>query len=595
MEKVNIMLGMFVGVLLILSVLIIFTNIANSEDLTSLNTKEHITIIKEDTPDFLKEDFNSEYGVIEISKSDSTKLADYSLTKIDESIINVIVYGKAILYSDGKLFDDKKFKDIKNNLIELDYSQYYIYKNVSYVDQEVATYKEICSTPITEKGNITSEKEVCYSVPNTYKNVTKSKMEWIEYDYEILKSGNYEWKMEARRPINKQVDFIPVAQEKELTEWVWWNNAWNSKKEIKVKENSGSALSNYTTLFYIPYDSDMQADFDDLRFVDSAETTELGYWIENKTDSNFAWVWVKIPTLTESVNSTIYLYYGNSGANSNSNMGNAFLLGDDFDDNSINTSLWNTYTGGGGTKSITESGGVLTLSVGGSGGPETLVTSKTLFGLGHIIKAQLKMDSQSYNYPSVGWIDNSTGGGTRKGTYVWNHESSYKRTNWDSSDNSQTYSSNADYHTYEIKSISTSDTRYFYDGISVENKTSQSPSSARNYGFYNVNHPSFSPTGTSLIINWVYVRHYASLEPTYYIVTACTFSGYVKDSAGGGLDEAEVVIFNQNNKNEIYNTTTDENGYWSKNVTNSTSNFVAVAYYNNTLVGSAKPFILGTC
>jgi hypothetical protein len=556
MEKVNIMLGMFVGVLLILSVLIIFTNIANSEDLTSLNTKEHITIIKEDTPDFLKEDFNSEYGVIEISKSDSTKLADYSLTKIDESIIDVVVYGKAILYSDGKLFDDKKFKDIKNNLIELDYSQYYIYKNVSYEDQEVATYKEICSTPITEKGNITSEKEVCYSVPNTYKNVTKSKMEWIEYDYEILKSGNYEWKMEAKRPINKQVDFIPVAQEKELNEWVWWNNAWNSKKEIKVKENSGGTLNNYTTLINIPYATGMQVDFDDLRFVNSTEDGELKYWIENKTDSTSANVWIEITTLTANVNTTIYMYYNNPDVSTTGSKANAFA-------NALNESNGKTFSSSDTASTYANSRGFL------------MTSQKKILLLG------------IYN----------TNSGVTCNTYGY----------WEGSTNSFNYSISGG-NAQTMKMIPASTNFYLLPFTAGTTCTSK----YANFGGYPLTQTNIKWTNGDAFysgahhtdtngfnVGSLWTDERASSEPTYYIGTAiaqtCTFSGYVKDSAGGGLDEAEVVIFNQNNKNEIYNTTTDENGYWSKDIVNSTSNFVAVAYYNNTLVGSAKPFISGTC
>jgi hypothetical protein len=76
---------------------------------------------------------------------------------------------------------------------------------------------------------------------------------------------------------------------------------------------------------------------------------------------------------------------------------------------------------------------------------------------------------------------------------------------------------------------------------------------------------------------------------------ACNFSGYVKDSSGNGLNGAEIIIFNQNNKAELYNLTSASTGYWSKNITNSTKNYTAVAYYNNTLVGIAKPYISGYC
>jgi len=75
----------------------------------------------------------------------------------------------------------------------------------------------------------------------------------------------------------------------------------------------------------------------------------------------------------------------------------------------------------------------------------------------------------------------------------------------------------------------------------------------------------------------------------------CNFTGYVKDSTGTGLSGASVVIFNQDLKSDIYNTTTSANGLWNIDILNSTKNFTAVAYLNNSLIGSAKPFISGTC
>ncbi len=115
----------------------------------------------------------------------------------------------------------------------------------------------------------------------------------------------------------------------------WWDNTFLYKKQINITETSGTTLTNYSTLMYIPYTSGMNADFSDLRFTNSAQDTELGYWIDNYTASTDAYVWVKVPTLLASSVTNIYMYYGNSGAVTTSNIGNAFLFGDDFSSGSL--------------------------------------------------------------------------------------------------------------------------------------------------------------------------------------------------------------------------------------------------------------------
>ena len=52
---------------------------------------------------------------------------------------------------------------------------------------------------------------------------------------------------------------------------------------------------------------------------------------------------------------------------------------------------------------------------------------------------------------------------------------------------------------------------------------------------------------------------------------------------------------NQSNYLQTWNTTTNASGYWSIDMKNSTDNITAIAYYNTTLIGQAKPFISGTC
>ncbi|MEI6462258.1 MAG: DUF2341 domain-containing protein [bacterium] len=64
----------------------------------------------------------------------------------------------------------------------------------------------------------------------------------------------------------------------------------------------------------------------DLRFTDSDGTTQLNYWVERYTASGQnAKVWVKVPSIGASTTKTIYVYYGNPTASSNSSVSNTFV------------------------------------------------------------------------------------------------------------------------------------------------------------------------------------------------------------------------------------------------------------------------------
>lgn len=97
----------------------------------------------------------------------------------------------------------------------------------------------------------------------------------------------------------------------------WYNSSWLYRRSISVA-NSGSTLTNEDVL--IEYDtaslitaSKLQSDCDDLRFVDSDDSTALAYWVEGGCNTTTTHIWVRIPTLP-SGGKTIYMYYGNSSA-----------------------------------------------------------------------------------------------------------------------------------------------------------------------------------------------------------------------------------------------------------------------------------------
>ena len=115
----------------------------------------------------------------------------------------------------------------------------------------------------------------------------------------------------------------------------WWNTDWQKRKPIIITENSGSTLTDYQLAINVTYDADMQADFDDLRFTIYNSTVYnevlLDYYLESKSDGSWAYIWVEILEILASSTATIYMYYGNPSAISESNASATFIFWDDFE------------------------------------------------------------------------------------------------------------------------------------------------------------------------------------------------------------------------------------------------------------------------
>ena len=148
-------------------------------------------------------------------------------------------------------------------------------------------------------------------------------------------------------------------------------------KRQPITINSASALTDYQVKLTIAYDSDMQPDFDDLRFASSDGTTELSYWLESKTDSTTATIWVKIPSLASGDN-TIYMYYANASATTASNGDNTFEFFDHFD-TLPSTTKWDIVG--------TPAQGSSVVSIGGTtGSGYKRIQSKATFGTNTAIR-----------------------------------------------------------------------------------------------------------------------------------------------------------------------------------------------------------------
>jgi flagellin-like protein len=115
------------------------------------------------------------------------------------------------------------------------------------------------------------------------------------------------------------------------TSKIWYNPSWIKRKAVTIDNTlNPNALTDYQVWVTVGYDSDMIADFSDLRFTDSDGQTLIPYWVESYVPSDSAVVWVKVPAISASSTTTIYMYYGNPSAPSESNPDDTFDVFVDF-------------------------------------------------------------------------------------------------------------------------------------------------------------------------------------------------------------------------------------------------------------------------
>ena len=115
----------------------------------------------------------------------------------------------------------------------------------------------------------------------------------------------------------------------------WYNASWSKRKRVTLTNSDATTYTNAVVKVPVTYNSNMRADFGDLRFTDSSGTTTIPYWIETYAASNNATVWVRVPTMTASAVTSVYMYYGNGVATDGSTGSTTFSTFDDFEDGNI--------------------------------------------------------------------------------------------------------------------------------------------------------------------------------------------------------------------------------------------------------------------
>ncbi len=115
----------------------------------------------------------------------------------------------------------------------------------------------------------------------------------------------------------------------------WFNADWESRQRVRIENNDATDYAEAVVKLTVPYNPNMQVDFDDLRFTDASGTTTIPFWIERYTASIEADVWLKIADLPSDGIVTAFMYYENALATASSSAFATFDVIDDFEDGNI--------------------------------------------------------------------------------------------------------------------------------------------------------------------------------------------------------------------------------------------------------------------
>jgi len=201
--------------------------------------------------------------------------------------------------------------------------------------------------------------------------------------------------MKARKPVTyilliiiiiSVLSVLDVAPATELpkvhAQGVGWLSGWLYRVEIVINNTKNpNSLTNYQVLTVINTQNlisqgKMRSDCGDIRFTDENGVTLLPYWIDPSTINTVnTRIWVKVPYIPGGGTKTIYMYYGNPSATSQSNGDNTFILFDDFLGTSLNTTKW-SYAGSYALFSVSNS--VLTMQVADNSGWFKIYTKNTI-------------------------------------------------------------------------------------------------------------------------------------------------------------------------------------------------------------------------
>jgi hypothetical protein len=187
-----------------------------------------------DMPQFIQSDLNPEYGALTVTNTffwiGTSKVAEYSLTdNTNYCLIDCAASGKAVLYSDGTLFDNFDVKDINGNIASLIDAKITIDQEEQYQVQVPDTYHNVCKLVQGNPVASIPTQTLCYNEVATYRNETRTRIIEVPYNGETLLAGNYSWHITGKKISSQSVDWAVglrgISTDEVRQNWANWTTA----------------------------------------------------------------------------------------------------------------------------------------------------------------------------------------------------------------------------------------------------------------------------------------------------------------------------------------------------------------------------------
>lgn len=234
-------------------------------------------------------------------------------------------------YTPSKDLDFKARSVVRKGRNDVFKTEWFVEVNQSYV-VNVTDYKTI-QVEKEVYNNKTGENETVFvneTVVSGYHDEPYYRNVWSDYDkhgVELAKNTVQKIKVVYHKKPevgDVRIQTVPVFCGVECDELTWWNTSWGKRVQRNVK-NSSVALTDYQLMNTTTYDSDMNANFSDLRFTNDTGTL-IPYWMPPESINNSVSVdiWLKIPSISTTSGATVWMYYNNPAASSASNGDDVF-------------------------------------------------------------------------------------------------------------------------------------------------------------------------------------------------------------------------------------------------------------------------------
>lgn len=190
-------------------------------------------------------------------------------------------------------------------------------KSVKYKDEKVKEIKKPKNKIVNKKHLLYTDEKRSINIDNEIKFVT-----WI--DVSELGNGKYDFMIKP--------SYLTIDEARDLNRLYildpWYDNEFHYKSMVCIDSRLNFYSQTDTqVLLNFSYNSNMQSDFDDIRFYDVGTSAQIPYWIQEYNESNWCKVWVKLPNLWGQIwnNVSTEMYYGNVGVSNVSNMSDTFI------------------------------------------------------------------------------------------------------------------------------------------------------------------------------------------------------------------------------------------------------------------------------